>query len=370
MLAKLPISPHLLAHHSPTVLNAMNQWKSQSRVPPVLLMTGLKGVGKRELVYHIAQWLLCEKNGLHLALPDEEQETSLFGDMPTTPAQASSQSPEPCQECGACKRAVSGNWINFKEITPHEDDADAKNPALKIEQFRELKKSMGFGAYEGGYKITLIPEAERLTVQSANSLLKLLEEPPPGWVFFLTASDPSLLLPTIVSRCQVLRVKPFSEKALLDILNESEIPKDRHAVCARLAQGSLGKALALGENELWSKRVTFFRFLEKPSSELNGLMDWAVLETENFDLLLDQLEQLSADLIGWSMGSPLINTDGKKSLEIHAKAVTLKLGSMAGARAFWTERATRLFQIRKEALAPLNRKLLLQDILIPFLEVT
>ena len=85
---------------------------------------------------------------------------------------------------------------------------------------------------------------------------------------------------------------------------------------------------------------------------------------------MDQLEQLSADLIGWSMGSPIVNVDGRKSLELHAKNVTGNLGSLEGARAFWTGRATRLFEIRKQSLAPLNRKLLLQDILMPFVEVS
>ena len=112
-----------------------------------------------------------------------------------------------------CQRALKGSWVDFTEIRP-EDEEEGRPGSLKIDQFRKLKESQGFGAHEGGYRIFLIPDADRMTPQAANSVLKILEEPPKGWIFFLTASDPTLVLPTVLSRCQSLKLRPFDPDTL------------------------------------------------------------------------------------------------------------------------------------------------------------
>jgi DNA polymerase-3 subunit delta' len=358
----LPLPASVLRHHGKALFRLLAQWRDQKRVPPVLLLTGSGGVGKRSLAYFISQWLLCEKAG-----PGAQAEESLFG-----PAEPPSGDPVPCGECGACLKALKGNWVDFTEISAETPDGEGSSAtgALKIEQFRKLKATAGFGAFDGAYRITLIRDADRLTVQAANSILKLLEEPPPGWVLLLTASDPSLLLPTLVSRCQTLRLRPFAAEILVALLAEAGVPEERRAICARLAQGSWGKALALAADEAWERRASVFRFLEQPGAELNALVDWAAQEPAHFELLLDQLEQVTADLITWSLSPEKAewrNSDGARALARHAEAATRRFGSAAAARGFWTARADRLFRARQERLAPLNKKLLAQDLLLPWL---
>jgi DNA polymerase III delta' subunit len=337
----------------------MTEWREQKRVPPVLLLTGIAGIGKREIATFIAQWILCEKNGIQ---EKEEESAGLFGDLATPLSDSSSADPLPCGECRSCQRALSGNWVDFTEISPEEEGG-----SLKIEQFRKLKSTVGFGAHEGDYKVTLIPHAERMTPQAANSLLKILEEPPRGWVFLLTAHDPTLLLPTLVSRCQRLRLKPFPESSLLSFLEQNEIRPERRTVCARLAQGSWRRAVELAEEDNWTHRQELFEFLAQPAAHFEKMLLWASESPEQFNQLVTQLEQIVADLLTGTQNGVWNNSDGKAALEAHVRSTVKRLGSEQSARAFWFERAERLAQARQEEHAPLNRKIVLQDVLMPWM---
>lgn len=349
----LPVDPLLAQHHgrgSHGIFAPMREWLIQERVPPVLLITGAPGIGKRTLAYFLAQWLVCERR----TLSNESNE------------------PGPCNECLSCLRAIKGTWVDFFEIRPD----DPESESLKIDQFRELKSKVGFGAHEGNYRIILIPNAEHMTVQAANSMLKLLEEPPTGWIFLMTTSDPSLLLPTLVSRCQILRLKPFPNETLVELLRSSGIPSDRAQITSDLAQGSWGKAWDLAQDDAWSRRKTLFDFLQDPPGMLNSILDWATLSSHEFNFLVDQMELLVFDLIRWSIHTQndsqkylWLNQDAEVALSSHAKNVAKVMGSLEKARQFWLMRAERLAQVRQESLAPLNRKILIQDLLIPWLAI-
>ncbi len=342
----LPLPETVLKHHSAVLKPWMEQCLLQNKVPPVTLFSGPMGTGLDSIAHYLAQWLLCEN-----------------------------KSQTPCLKCPNCLRALKGQWLDFTEIKVSDEDLESTG-SLKIDQLRPLKNALGFGAYSGSYKITLIHPAERMTPQAANSLLKILEEPPPGWVFFLTTADVTLLLPTLVSRCQVLKFKPFPPELLLDLLEQENIPPERKILCSTLAQGSWSKALKLASDKTWEQRENLFHFFEKPQTELGPLLEWAALETKNFELLIDQLEQVLEDLIQWTLTAETHdnnyfwkNTDGQKALTAHAQAVTSKLGSKANARAFWLKNADRIFRARQELQTPLNKKILIQDVLMPWLEI-
>lgn len=384
----LPVPEPVLRHHLASISNAMREWATQKRVPPVLLLTGTSGAGKRNLSYWMAQWIFCDKNGFGRSedkqAPDEEDPftVSMFGDAPTETAAEPTASTlvdpsGPCGQCASCLRALHGNWVDFTEVLPEgAEGAEAGTGTLKVDQFREIKQKLGFGAHEGAYRVVLIPNADRMTMQAANSVLKLLEEPPRGWIFFLTASDPTLVLPTILSRCQQLRLKPFQPEVLEELLAQAGVSPERAKICAELAQGSWTKALGLANEEMWEHRQALFGFLKEPASQLSALVDWASQEPRHFDILVDQLEQAACELIRWSVShatsSPesyvWANADGRTALVHHAKSVVKRHGSVAHARELWIERSLRLARARQEALAPLNRKLLIQDLLLPWLE--
>ncbi|MEK6706402.1 MAG: DNA polymerase III subunit [Bdellovibrionota bacterium] len=371
----LPLPQEVLDHHYKTLSNPTSEWLAQKRMPPVLLITGISGVGKRSIVYHLAQWLLCQQCGWH----EQPESDNLFGDLLGAPAAAekTKHNIHPCGECSSCKKMFNGACVDFHEVIPKDKDEDTdKDSSLKIDQFREIKSFLGFGAHEEHFKIILIPNAERMTQQAANSVLKMLEEPPKGWLFFLTANDASLLLPTIRSRCQAVSLKPLPKGILLSLLENAGVEQLKAAVCAELAQGSWGKAFKLAENEAWSKRRIIFNFLSNPEQNIAPLIEWASQGHSNFALLVDQLEHITHDMIRWGITADTIkpeihdwaNTDGVDAILTHIKKFDpSRPESHSKAIAFWIERSERLARSRKEMLLPLNRKLLVQDLLLPWL---
>lgn len=372
----LPLPPELVRHHLKTLSPMMRQWSEKS-VAPVLLLTGPRGIGKREIAYHLSQWLLCSRSGFGNSLGTEPEESlSLFDSEPSPPEQDTrtpEQRTEPCGECKNCQRALQNQWVDLKEISP--DTSKSGTETLKIEQFREMRSSQGFGAFEGAFRIHLIPGAERMTTQAANSLLKILEEPPKGWIFILTANDPSLLLSTIVSRCQIIRLKPLPAEELTSLLLRNGVSDEKSRICAALAQGSWARALELKEDLHWEKREQIFRFLRSPQSELNGLVDWAAQDQSKLHLLLDHLQEITGELIRWNLNEtadsgeiPLSLKDGQQAILQHVDGLVRKLGDRKKAMRFWIHQSERIFKARQEATLPLNKKLLVQDVLIPWLE--
>ncbi|OFZ82986.1 MAG: hypothetical protein A2583_13185 [Bdellovibrionales bacterium RIFOXYD1_FULL_53_11] len=364
----LPLPAPLLRHHGGMAERTMHSWKETGDIPPVLLISGPAGIGKRSMVHHLAQWILCHKNGIRKKTGDDEP--ALFGfAAPDESAAPGSAETGPCGKCPACQRALGGNWLDFTEIST--DTGDETSKTIKIDQFRKLKETVGFGAYEGAYRIILIRDAEKMTNQAGNSLLKLLEEPPTGWLFFLTASDESLLLATIVSRCQRMRFTPVPETTLLEFLQDADVPRERMAACARLAHGSWRKAMALADDMSWTRRQSIMNFVARPAAGLSAIVDWAASGHQWMEFMLDQIELVAGDLVALCTDGetgPLANCDHADILGKCCQDSIRKLGSKDAARAFWINRATRAFAARQEITTPLNAKLLAQDVLIPWLE--
>ena len=137
--------------------------------PHALLFYGPEGIGKKQLALRFAKTFLCQK-------PDEH----------------------PCGRCESCR------LINLAEHSfAHPDfilvEQEAPGKDLKIEQIKEMSRQAAFAPALSSHKVCVIDAADRMTVEAANSLLKLLEEPPPNWMFILVASRLERLLPTILS---------------------------------------------------------------------------------------------------------------------------------------------------------------------------
>ncbi len=356
----LPIAPELLTAHQNPIGNALAQWKEQGRVPPVLLLAGPRGCGKRDIAFYLAQTLQCENAGFA-----EKGEDAHFGLLLGAESSASvGAAPIPCGTCGSCLRALSGQPLDFREITALED-----SEILKIDQFREMKESLGFSGFTGGSRIFLITDAERMNVQAANSILKILEEPPRGWIFLLTVSDASLLPTTIVSRCQMLRMRPLPEETLRALLIRAELPRERVNVLAALGQGSLARAIELSGEKAWEMRGILLQFLLQPQASFHPLIDYAAAESTQFRILLDQFEQILNDLIvnAKGTGPGYKNQDARKVLEDHSARCAKRKGGMDAAVTFWIDRSERLFKIRRE-MKVLNAKILAGDFLSPWMD--
>ncbi|MCK4593078.1 DNA polymerase III subunit delta', partial [bacterium] len=140
-----------------------------------------------------------------------------------------------CGSCPPCHRFDSGNYADF--ISLPEEGA-----GLHIALVRSLVTSLHRAPLEGRRKVALIPRAERLTPEAQNALLKTLEAPPAGAVLLLTSDAPDALLPTITSRCQLLRCDRLPRELIRELLTGEGHPEGEAHRAADLAEGSVGRA--------------------------------------------------------------------------------------------------------------------------------
>lgn len=207
---------------------------------PAYLFLGPRGVGKALLARQVAARLLCR------------------GAEP------------PCGACAACHKVDSGNHPDVMILDRVEGKA-----SLGIDDVREGIAAVQLRPYEGGYRFWILPEAERLTDEAQSALLKTLEEPPPHLVLLLVAGGEDALLPTVTSRCRILRFGPVEPEEIEDLLVERGIPRDRASVAARISGGSPGAALDLvGARELWEQREAILEV----AGRLPGADMWTCLE--------------------------------------------------------------------------------------------
>lgn len=152
---------------------------------------------------------------------------------------------EPCEECRSCKQIESKNHPDVIWVS-HE-----KPNSIGVEDIRkQVNHDMDIKPYYGPKKIYIINECEKMTVQAQNALLKTLEEPPAYGIILLLTSNADALLPTILSRCVVLHMRPVEDSRIEEFLmNHLQIPDYKAKVCAAFARGNMGKAKALAESE-------------------------------------------------------------------------------------------------------------------------
>ena len=152
---------------------------------------------------------------------------------------------EPCHECHSCKQALSGNHPDIVFIT-HE-----KPNTISVDDIRsQINGDIAIKPYSGPKKIYIMNEGEKMTVQAQNALLKTLEEPPEYAVILILTTNVNSLLPTILSRCVLLNMKPVRDEQIKKFLMENmEIPSYKADICTAFARGNVGKARMLANSE-------------------------------------------------------------------------------------------------------------------------
>lgn len=151
----------------------------------------------------------------------------------------------PCQECHSCKQALSNNQPDIIRVL-HE-----KPNTISVDDIRgQINNDVAIKPYSSPYKVYIINEAEKMTVQAQNAILKTLEEPPEYAVILLLTSNVNSLLPTILSRCVVLNMKPVADEQIRKyLMEEMQIPDYKAEVCVAFARGNVGKARSLASSE-------------------------------------------------------------------------------------------------------------------------
>ena len=166
----------------------------------------------------------------------------------------------PCGGCAQCRRIEDGLHADVLVVgvASRGDDSGRSRVAITIDQVREVQRVAGLKPYEGRYRVFIIDGAERLSEEAANSLLKVLEEPPEQVILVLLAQDATGLLPTIVSRCNKIELRrlPASQVAR-ELEARYDIEPERSNQIARLSGGLIGWALqAASQPDLLERRET------------------------------------------------------------------------------------------------------------------
>ena len=224
------------------ILKYISSAVENNRVSHAYILNGERGSGKKMLANLFAMTLLCET-----------------GDN------------EPCGKCHSCKQAESGNHPDIIRVT-HE-----KPNSISVDDIRtQVNNTVDIKPYQGPYKVYIIPQADMMTPQAQNAILKTIEEPPSYAVFLLLTENAETLLPTINSRCVMLKLRYIKDKLIKKYLMENlEIPDYKAEVCTAFAQGNMGKAIMLANsdhfNEIREEAIQLLKYIHE--MELSEIVD-------------------------------------------------------------------------------------------------
>lgn len=235
------------------VKESLRRLITQNRVPHSFLFVGEEGVGKRLFALETAKASVCQnpQNG-----------------------------GEACDVCGACKRADKFDFPkaddkdNFKKVifSEHPDVGlvTAYNRNILVPAIRNLEAEANFRPFEAQARFFIIDNADKMNEEATNALLKTLEEPAPTTYIFLITSRPTALLPTIRSRCQMIRFAPVETKQIEGFLEGSkQFAIDDAALLSKLARGSVGRALSIDLGKFREQRASIFKVLESLPAHKN-----------------------------------------------------------------------------------------------------
>mgnify|MGYP000034955777 FL=1 len=209
-------------------------------------MKGFDGVvGHQEIISHLQNAIRLGKvSHAYIFGGEHGAGKKLLASLFAMTLQCQEQGVEPCMKCPSCRKALNKNHPDIIYVV-HE-----KPNSIGIDEIRgQLINDVGIRPYESPYKIYIVNDADKLTLQAQNALLKTIEEPPAYAVILLLADNPDALLPTITSRCVLLSLKPVGDRLVKDYLMERmHIPDYQAEVQAAFAQGNIGKAKKTAES--------------------------------------------------------------------------------------------------------------------------
>ncbi len=269
------------------------------KLPHAYLFVGPKHVGKMTLALNLAQALNCD---------GEEK---------------------PCGQCRQCLRIATGRHADVHAIAVND------RTEIGIDHIREMQHEASLKPFEGRNRVFIIDGAEHLSHEASNCLLKTLEEPPPNVNIILLTVNESLLLPTVLSRCQRLEMRPLSTSVVEQaLIHRWGVPQERASVLARLCSGCLGWAVAAASDEgLLSERGERLATLTHLATVGHGeRFTYAAELARQFSSDRESVQEVLSLWLGWwrdlmltkgGSGDFITNVDREEVLHSEAKKYSL-----------------------------------------------
>ena len=264
------------------------------------LFAGPPGLGRRTLALRFAQALNCQ--------------------TPVAPG-------IPCGECRDCRQIEAMQYADLTVI-----QAEAEGGTLKVDQIREARRSLTLKPYQANYRVALFLRFQEANDNAANALLKTLEEAPSYAVLILTADNPEQLLPTIVSRCEVLRLRPLQVDQVQRELESRGVEGDRAKLLAHISGGRFGYAQRLIED------ASLLGSREERLNDLQSLISASRVEKFAYaDELARDKESMRQAVLVWlsywrdvmlrtaHASTPLVNVDRNVEIEDLAQRLDLPM---------------------------------------------
>jgi len=187
-------------------------------IPHAFLFEGMAGIGKAKLAFEIARGIFCDQD-----------------------------SQDPCGSCKSCLKMLHDNHPDFMVVKP-----DGKQ--IKNHQIEEFQSFLSKKAYEGSYKVVCIEDADKMNASAQNRILKTLEEPSDKVIIFLISHKPLVLMETVRSRCQSVKLNGLSQESIEAYLkNDHNLDSQKCETISRLCNGSLGKAIYYADSQVFEE---------------------------------------------------------------------------------------------------------------------
>lgn len=258
----------------------------ENHIAHAMMFEGVDGIGKSLLGMELAKAIFCD-----------------------------SKSGDACGSCRHCLKMAHDNHPDFLLIEP--DGKQIKN--AQIESFQEF---LNVKAYDAKYKVVLIKDADKMNASSQNRILKTLEEPPNDVIIIMITNNSEKLLPTVVSRCQIIKLNGIREEKIVDFLmNGYDLNEDESKMIAKLSIGSIGKAHNYVDSEVFEKirkevKALLLAINNNERSNVLGVCSFLTSEKES---ILDVLEYM----ILWYRDILLYKKAKAKSLLVHEHELDL-----------------------------------------------
>lgn len=237
------------------VVSILRQAMTSKRMPHALLFHGAEGLGKEAVAVELAKALFCQQDAVYCNACSDCKRVGQLSHPDLLLIYPSPKQPKP-EEVQAIRQSIIKNPYYRAQLW--------SNPSILIDTIRGLKKTVSMTSYENKGRVVIIMDAHRMTTEAANSLLKVLEEPPGKLTMILISAQSNLLLPTIVSRCQKIRFDPLAWEDIETALVEREsVPADRAKIVARMSFGSYRRALELLDEDLNERQDLMIDVLRK-----------------------------------------------------------------------------------------------------------